>query len=100
MSDNDGNALGTIGAFMLGIAVGGGVALLLASPQARSEIHKTLKTKVNELRPLLEEKRKLVEQLLAEGEEGLRKKIRRELKKLEERLAVHEEATEQETENA
>ena len=85
---------------MLGIAVGGGVALLLSSPQAKSEIGRTLKTKLNELRPILEEKRKLVEQLLAEGEEGIRKKIRRELKKLEERLAAHEEAPEQETENA
>ena len=90
MSHGDnGGALGAMGAFVIGIVAGAGMALLFA-PQSGAEIRKTVRSKAQELKALLEEKRGLVEKLLSEGEDGLKAKIREELRKLDERLSAHD----------
>lgn len=89
MSNDSGGVLGAMGAFVLGVAAGAGLALLFA-PQAGAETRRVIRGKAEELKALLEEKRGLVEKLLAEGEDAVRAKIREQLRKLDEKLAAHE----------
>ena len=72
--------------FLLGLAAGAGLALLLA-PRAGREIRRTIKGKAGELRELLIRKHGLFEELLEAGEEVVRARIRKELRKLDEKLA-------------